>query len=120
MPPDQICLEGRFGPPDATTSIDQREPAKHRGHGGRSVGEAVFVQLGQLDRRDDRVATRAHRDGLPGVGSVGPAAQPTKEVRAVHGDPLGRPWSIEGRGPGSPTKRGRPARASPEVGRSMR
>ena len=94
---DQVGLERRFWPADAATPLDQGEAAQDRRQRGVSVAEAMLLELGQLDRGDDRVPTRTGRKGLPGLGRVLVPAHSSENARPVDGDPLGRPGRIERR-----------------------
>lgn len=95
MPPNEICLEARLGPADATTALDQGEAAEDRRHGAVPVPKPMLPELRKLDRGEDRAAARPGGQRVPGFRGFVIPAEPSKEMGAIAGDPIGRPGRIE-------------------------
>ena len=95
----QIRLERGFGPAEAAPTLDEVQPVGGRSDGTSSVAKAMFAQLGQLDRGDDRQPAWTRRQRFPGFDSRRVPPESPEEVRALSRDAFRGPRGVERRRP---------------------
>lgn len=75
----------------------------------------MLEELRGLDRGQDRRPSAPVREDLPGRERLVVPSETPQDVRPIHGDPLRRPWGVDGCYGRTHRDAQRPARSSTEV-----
>src|SRR6516225_10202174 len=75
----------------------------------------MLEELRGLDRGQDRRPSAPVREDLPGRERLVVPSETPQHMRPIHGDPLRRPWGVDGRYGRTHRDAQRPARSSTEI-----